>query len=127
MVSNKTAARRGVKNSILKKKLGNKCVYCGCENKLILTIDHIIPTARGGEDTNENKQVCCFICNQLKGALNHAEFKKYYKALMILKDLNKIKLNIQEPELLFAPHAYPKTLKELKEKELFRPSTLSDL
>lgn len=117
MVSNKTAARRGVENSILKKKLGNKCVYCGCTNKLILTIDHIQPLSRGGPDTNENKQVNCFVCNQLKGALNHVEFKKYYKALMILKDLNKIKLDIAQPELLFCPHAYPKTLKDLDSRE----------
>ena len=69
----------GIKKNNLRKKLGEVCVYCGCKNKLILTIDHKTHLARGGVDNEKNKQVCCFICNQFKGVLTHEEFKKYNK------------------------------------------------
>ena len=109
--------KRGIKNTKLKKKLGESCVYCGCNNKLILTIDHIIPKARGGPDTDENKQVTCVFCNWLKGALTEAEFKKYFKALMVMKDLNKIKLETGEFKIFFSPFGYPKDLKDVVEKK----------
>lgn len=93
-----------------KKKMGNKCVYCGCTNPLILTIDHIIPLIRGGLDISKNKQVCCFICNQLKGALTDEEFKKYMVALEILYDLTKFRLDItldKKTSMVYKPHHYP--------------------
>ena len=33
----------------------------------LLHFDHIKPTAEGGEDTDENKQLLCVTCNQRKG------------------------------------------------------------
>jgi len=57
---------RAIHNDKLKKKLGYVCVYCGCTNRLILTIDHKTPLAREGKDEDSNKQVCCYVCNQLK-------------------------------------------------------------
>lgn len=42
------------------------CQYCGSKN-LALTIDHILPKSRGGEDTWENLVTACFKCNNLKG------------------------------------------------------------
>lgn len=41
------------------------CQYCGKGNNL--TIDHIIPTSRGGEDSWENVVTCCVRCNNKKG------------------------------------------------------------
>lgn len=108
--------KKGIKNSILKKKLGEHCVYCGCVNKLILTIDHITPLSRGGGDNDENKQVTCIVCNWLKGSLTDAEFKKYFKSLMNLKDLNKIKLNTGDFALLFSQFGVPKKLKDVEDK-----------
>ena len=32
-----------------------------------LTIDHIIPTSKGGQDMDENKQLLCQSCNSMKG------------------------------------------------------------
>lgn len=96
---------------------GNKCSYCGCTNKMMLTIDHIIPLVRGGKDINSNKQVCCFICNQLKGALSDEEFKKYMIALEMLYDLTKVKLNITIGKIDFNSFHYPDyQLREVKEK-----------
>lgn len=39
------------------------CAYCGGE---ATTIDHIIPKAKGGSDTESNLIACCRTCNTLK-------------------------------------------------------------
>lgn len=43
---------------------GHKCGYC--ESKIDLTIDHIIPKSRGGENTWKNLVTCCRKCNNKK-------------------------------------------------------------
>lgn len=35
--------------------------------EVMITVDHIIPKAKGGKDNLENKQPLCFICNGKKG------------------------------------------------------------
>ena len=90
------------------KKLGEVCVFCGCNNKLTLTIDHKVPLSRGGKDVDENKQVCCWTCNQLKDSLNNGEFRRYYSALQILKDLEKIKIMFPgNLDLKFSQYHHP--------------------
>jgi len=42
------------------------CQHCGVRRHL--SIDHIIPRARGGETTRENCQTLCRHCNSKKGA-----------------------------------------------------------
>ena len=42
------------------------CQYCG-KSKSHLTIDHVIPKGKGGQDTWENLVVACKPCNQKKG------------------------------------------------------------
>ena len=42
------------------------CQYCGLK-KMPLTIDHIIPKARGGKDSWDNLVAACRSCNQKKG------------------------------------------------------------
>ncbi len=51
--------------SMIYKRDGHKCQYCGSTKQL--TIDHIIPRSRGGEDTWENLVVACMPCNTRKG------------------------------------------------------------
>lgn len=41
----------------------NQCAYCG--NKAT-GYDHVLPLARGGEDTDDNKVFCCIDCNRIK-------------------------------------------------------------
>ncbi|MFC1571402.1 HNH endonuclease [Candidatus Margulisiibacteriota bacterium] len=48
------------------------CQYCG-KTKGQLTIDHIIPKSRGGEETWDNIVVCCARCNNRKGDRTLAE------------------------------------------------------
>jgi 5-methylcytosine-specific restriction endonuclease McrA len=50
--------------SMIYKRDGHKCQYCGSTREL--TIDHIIPRSRGGQDTWENLVVACMPCNTRK-------------------------------------------------------------
>ena len=105
----------GIEKSELMKKKGLKCVYCNCTNPLLLTIDHKIPKAQGGTDDESNLQVCCWFCNQLKDRLLHQDFKKYYKSLISLWELKKVKLALPDHiNVLFFPGFRPIKVKELK-------------
>ena len=44
---------------------GYSCVYCG--SKKNLTIDHVIPKSKGGDNTWKNLVTCCSPCNLKKG------------------------------------------------------------
>lgn len=50
------------------------CQYCGLSGLgnfdiwMNLTIDHIVPSCRDGNDAAENKAVACVYCNSLKGS-----------------------------------------------------------
>ena len=61
---------RGIKpsrNNILWRDK-NQCQYCGViESPREMTIDHVIPRSRGGENTWSNLVTCCKKCNQKKG------------------------------------------------------------
>ena len=46
-------------------KCGSKCMRC--QRLDTLTIDHIIPTSKGGNNNIENLQVLCQRCNRVKG------------------------------------------------------------
>ena len=45
---------------------GHRCQYCGCKGEK-LSIDHIFPRSRGGEDKWENVTTACLSCNAMKG------------------------------------------------------------
>jgi 5-methylcytosine-specific restriction endonuclease McrA len=69
-----------------------RCGYCG-RGDLPLTIDHILPKAKGGEDSWENLVSACTVCNNKKGdrTPHQAEMKlitKPYKPshLLFLKN-----------------------------------------
>jgi len=55
------------RKNILKRD-NHKCAYCG-RSDLPLTIDHIIPKSKGGDDTWENLVSACMPCNNKKGDL----------------------------------------------------------
>lgn len=46
------------------KRDGYTCQYCG--SKKNLTVDHILPRSRGGENTWKNMVTCCSRCNSYK-------------------------------------------------------------
>jgi len=51
---------------------GHKCQYCG-RGDVPLTVDHIVPRARSGEDSWENLVCACVRCNNRKGDLAPGE------------------------------------------------------
>lgn len=49
---------------------GQECGYCRTPQRIAgysLTIDHIVPEARGGRAVEENLWLACVACNQYKG------------------------------------------------------------
>ena len=60
--------RSSTKRSRILARDGYRCQYCGTRGGLFdLTIDHIIPSSRGGRTAAENLCAACFACNQRKG------------------------------------------------------------
>jgi 5-methylcytosine-specific restriction endonuclease McrA len=56
-----------------------QCQYCGkVLPKHELTIDHVIPRSRGGEDTWENLVLACVHCNLKKGSMTPKNRKCLY-------------------------------------------------
>ena len=52
----------------------HKCQYCGKQSNS-LTVDHVLPKFRNGQDTWENLVAACKSCNQLKGEKTPEEAK----------------------------------------------------
>lgn len=53
---------------------GNHCQYCGKRHSTSeLSLDHIVPTCRGGETTWENLVCACVKCNVRKGGRTPSE------------------------------------------------------
>ncbi len=51
---------------------GHRCQYCN-RSDVALTVDHVVPRARGGEDSWENLVCACVRCNNKKGDRSPAE------------------------------------------------------
>lgn len=48
---------------------GWRCQNPACGATERLTIDHVVPLSAGGDNSHENKQTLCFLCNQAKGSM----------------------------------------------------------
>ena len=49
---------------------GARCGYCGVAEEDVggdLTVDHYVPAAAGGDDSDANLVYACFRCNLFKG------------------------------------------------------------
>ena len=67
------------------KRACNLCYYCKITTPAKqLTMDHVVPLARGGRSIKSNLVPCCKSCNNLKKNLLPLEWEK------ILKDFRKI-------------------------------------
>ena len=58
------------------KRDGYRCVYCGSTVKKDLTIDHVIPSSKGGLNKWENLVTACKRCNNEKSDLTLEEYGK---------------------------------------------------
>ena len=109
----------------LKMILPQACCYCA--SKEHLSIDHLIPTKRGGANTGENLVWACRTCNSSKGATDALEWllrKNQFPPLLLLRRYLKIAVELsrerclmetkieEPPELPFSlaavPLVYPK-------------------
>ena len=59
-----------------------RCAICGVFARGPLTMDHIIPIARGGAHTQDNLQALCRSCNSSKGARTMEEVMGFCGPLM---------------------------------------------
>ncbi len=86
----KLMENRPTRNLIMKRD-GYKCLYCGATENL--TLDHIMPQSRGGENSWENLATSCGSCNVKKGNRTPEEAK-----MPLLKEVkrpyNKLHLTI---------------------------------
>ena len=57
---------------------GFKCAYCGRETEQ-LTVDHIVPKAKGGKSTFDNCVAACRPCNNRKGDKTCSEARMWPK------------------------------------------------
>jgi CRISPR/Cas system Type II protein with McrA/HNH and RuvC-like nuclease domain len=83
-----------------------ECVYCGCDNRKTLTLDHVIPQSRGGKDSWDNLVTACKKCNSEKSNLTLEEYGKEIPQprrphyLMLMKQVHYIPKE-WEPYLFF--------------------------
>lgn len=75
-----------------------RCVYCGSFKEL--TIDHVIPTSRGGKNTWDNLVCACAPCNVKKGdrTPEEAKMRLYVKPVRPFNKMHLIieRSNVQE-------------------------------
>ncbi len=108
----------------LKMVLPQTCCYCG--SGTFLSVDHLIPTKRGGPDRGDNLVWACRSCNSSKGARDALEWlssQNQFPPLLLLRRYLKLALEMTHerklinvllpdaPELPFClaavPQAYP--------------------
>lgn len=64
------------------KRASNQCYYCQQTFAAkLLTMDHVIPLARGGKSTKSNLVPCCKECNNQKKYLLPIEWEEYLKKI----------------------------------------------
>lgn len=83
--------------ALIYKRDDHECQYCG--SKKDLTLDHVIPRSKGGQDTWENLVTCCVTCNLKKAD------KSLKESGMILRStpkapLSKVLLDIQKTKVI---------------------------
>ncbi len=60
------------------KTASGQCYYCGMKVQYRdLTMDHLLPLARGGRSTKENLVPCCKECNNRKKSMMPIEWQEY--------------------------------------------------
>jgi 5-methylcytosine-specific restriction endonuclease McrA len=56
-----------IREYVREKEQTGICIYCGEKDGSQLTLEHILPTSRGGPDTTDNAIWVCKGCNSTKG------------------------------------------------------------
>jgi 5-methylcytosine-specific restriction endonuclease McrA len=81
-----------------------RCVYCGQQFPVEeLTIDHVEPSVRGGDQSDGNLVTACRACNTLKG---HRRLSDFLRAEKVARE------NFDR----YAIHLWPRILRVLREE-----------
>jgi hypothetical protein len=83
----------------LKMVLPQACCYCGSPNSL--TVDHLIPTKRGGANAGDNLVWACRSCNSSKGARDALEWlhgRRQFPSLLLLRRYLKLAIELCEQQ-----------------------------
>ena len=68
-------------------KADGRCALCGRKITLSeMTIDHIVPLNRNGENSVNNLQCACYACNQFKSNILPEDFIKNNKVVPVSSD-----------------------------------------
>jgi hypothetical protein len=93
---------------------GLRCVYCGTiEPFESLTLDHVEPRVRGGDDSDGNLVTCCQSCNKAKAG------EAAWSFLVRRPDL---RANF----LLYATGVWPRLRRAVEEASGKQPSRITD-
>lgn len=73
---------------------GRRCAICGRKIKKLddLTVDHIVPLAKGGKNVLENYQLAHKACNEAKGSMlpkEHVKMLRYNRRRIWLMRIRK--------------------------------------
>src|SRR5262249_36953885 len=67
--------------TLVQEALRMKCPYCCCELTVRnFSVDHTVPTCRGGHFGWQNLKACCRSCNRIKGSLTEDKFESLRNA-----------------------------------------------
>ena len=74
----------------IKEESDKVCCYCGKEitDKEDLTLDHIVPLSKGGEDAKDNLVVSCKACNSEKADLDVTKYTHFVNIMNSLEQNN---------------------------------------
>ena len=71
-----------------KKESENICHYCGKKitNKDELTVDHVVPVSKGGENEKDNFVISCKTCNREKSNLSAERYTEFLNIIKIMSE-----------------------------------------
>ncbi|MDP2883287.1 MAG: HNH endonuclease signature motif containing protein [Azonexus sp.] len=116
----------------LKMVLPQACCYCGSRD--YLSVDHLIPTKRGGANSGDNLVWACRSCNSSKCARDALEWlmeKNQFPPILLLRRYLKLAIEIsrernlmdtplaETPELPFSLSAIPQTFPQPSQLRLW--------
>ena len=97
-----------------------RCAYCGKSLVNSVTVDHIIPKARGGADWQENLFAVCHECNCGKADKSLSEFRQILGVSMFwFEELGVKKESFYYEGGLAVPFDFEERFNIAKEKPMF--------
>ena len=105
------------RNKIVNFRKGAEKICYICNKKLLesnVTVDHVIPTSRGGLTESENLAICCKKHNEEKADMTKEEYNLYIRAVDSLfannSTLTNLKNLVKNMEMLLSKQSALKTL-----------------